>query len=73
MSKQNLRKPLKKNKQLNKPSKQDIAFALKMKEVIKGLNRRMGIRMCDELNGCCLDCKSRIMIAYLNEWIDILS
>lgn len=56
-----------------KPTKADIAFCGKLEDVIKGMNRRMGVRMCQELNGSCLDCKTRILIAYLREWIDVLS
>lgn len=53
----------------------DKKLAADMSKLITALNRRMGGRKnkgCDELHGACFDCKTRILIAYLNEWIEIL-
>jgi hypothetical protein len=55
-----------------KPSKADIEFAKKLRIIINGFNRRLGKEMCKELHANCFDCKTRIAIAILNEWIDIL-
>lgn len=59
--------------QFYKPTKADIEFSKKLREVINGFNRRLGKDMCEELHGNCFDCKTRIAISILNEWIDILN
>ena len=60
---------------MKKPTPADQQLASDMLSIIKRLNRRMGGRKtkgCDELHGDCFDCKTRILIAYLNSWISIL-
>jgi len=57
---------------MSKPTKADLKFAKLLREVIKGFNRRLGKKMCGELNANCFDCKTRWVIAELNGWIDIL-
>ena len=52
--------------------KSDKEFVELLNKVRKGLNRRMGTKMCKELHGNCFDCKTRILIAYINEWINLL-
>ena len=54
---------------MNKGDREFIGNLLKVK---KELHRRLGRKMCKELNGNCFDCKARVVIAYLNEWIDLL-
>lgn len=53
-------------------TKSDEKFAKEIESVIKGFNRRLGKKMCDELNAGCFDCQTRIAIAILNSWVDIL-
>jgi hypothetical protein len=53
-------------------TKADKKFQSLLAEVIKGFNRRLGKEMCEELHANCFDCKTRIAIAVLNEWIDVL-
>jgi len=53
-------------------TKADEKFAKQLEEVIKGFNRRLGKKMCEELHADCFDCKTRIAIAVLNSWIDVL-
>jgi len=52
--------------------KSDKLFIELLKRVRNSLNRRRGTKMCKELHGGCFDCKTRILIAYINEWIDLL-
>ena len=53
-------------------TKANKKFVEQLKEVKKGLNRRMGLKMCEELDGDCFDCQTRILIAYINKWINLL-
>jgi hypothetical protein len=55
-----------------KLSKSDLNFVFHIREVIKGLNKRVGKEMCEELHADCFDCRTRALIACLNHWIDIL-
>ena len=57
------------------PTKADLQLAKDMESIIKRLNHkeRMGKDMCEQLHGDCYDCKTRIMIAYLNMWIETLT
>ena len=65
-----MKKPTSLNFQLTrKPSSSNLQLASDMLSIIKRLNRRMGGRKnkgCDELDGNCFDCQTRILIAYLN-------
>ena len=56
----------------HKPTKADLQFAKELEQVKKKLHHRVGKEMCKQLHGDCFDCKTRILIAYINEWIDLL-
>jgi len=67
-----MKKPKVKKVKARKPTKADIAFANQLEEVIKGFHRRIGTKICGELHAGCFDCRTRWVIAELNNWIDNL-
>lgn len=42
------------------------------KEVRQEMLKRYGTKMCTELHANCGDCKMRIMLAYINDEVDLL-
>jgi len=53
-------------------TKADKKFALLLREVVKGFNRRLGKKMCSELHADCFDCQTRWTIGMLKHWADLL-
>lgn len=42
-----------------------------IKKLRTSIHRKLGTKMCKELNEDCIDCRMRILIAYLNSAEDI--
>jgi len=49
----------------------DLEYIKLIKNFKKELHRRYGKKLCKELHASCKDCKIRILIAELNEEIDL--
>ena len=50
----------------------DKDFLKQLKTVKRELHKRMGKKVCKELDIDCFDCKTRILIGCINSWINIL-
>ena len=53
-------------------TKADKQFLKELKQVKKGLHKRVGKEMCKELHYDCFSCKTSMLIGLLNSWIDLL-
>lgn len=55
-----------------KINKSDKMLILYIKLVIKGLEKRIDKKPCEPLTAGCFECETRILIAYLYKWLDVL-
>lgn len=57
---------------MQKTSKADLKFIAELENVKKQIHKRFGRKMCKELMESCIDCRIRILIAFLNDFIELL-
>jgi len=50
----------------------DKNFIKLLKQVRVELHKRMGRKMCEELDFDCFDCRTRMFIGFINSWVSIL-